>query len=250
MALTIEPSSLLQDNWVCVECSNVNYPLQRYCGKCWKIRQDWLPKHDDLDTGCRTNRYNADPSAVCAKTDMEKLKMSLSDKTKLHTDSGVGTQPSSQETVASDARSENKMYNKVAQLSKSSTHTLTVPSKCDLKESVLSLDCESATLETRYSFLNASVQSSIMSSTDECLFNTGQPSKTSSVTSVSSKAPSLALEDPCMICLSRPKTASLIHGSSGHQVCCFPCAKRLRRRGKVCPVCRRPIQKVIKNYIL
>jgi len=56
--------------------------------------------------------------------------------------------------------------------------------------------------------------------------------------------------DLCMICLSKPKEASIIHGKTGHQVCCYLCAKRLRRRGKPCPVCRRHIQKVVKNYLV
>lgn len=57
-------------------------------------------------------------------------------------------------------------------------------------------------------------------------------------------------EDPCVICLKRPKTGSIIHGSTGHQVCCYPCAKRLKRRRGKCPVCRRKIKDVIRNYVL
>lgn len=57
-------------------------------------------------------------------------------------------------------------------------------------------------------------------------------------------------EDPCVICLKRPKTGSIIHGSTGHQVCCYPCAKRLKRRKGKCPVCRRKIKDVIRNYVL
>lgn len=56
--------------------------------------------------------------------------------------------------------------------------------------------------------------------------------------------------DMCMTCLCRPKTGSIIHGSTGHQVCCFKCARRLKRQRKPCPVCRRPIQKVVRNFIL
>ncbi len=54
--------------------------------------------------------------------------------------------------------------------------------------------------------------------------------------------------DMCALCESRPKNASLVHGKSGHQVCCFPCGVKLRQRKQPCPVCRKPIQKVIKNY--
>lgn len=56
--------------------------------------------------------------------------------------------------------------------------------------------------------------------------------------------------DVCIVCASRPKTGCIVHGSSGHQVCCYRCAKRLKRKGLSCPVCRRPIQKVIKNFLL
>ena len=52
----------------------------------------------------------------------------------------------------------------------------------------------------------------------------------------------------CTICLEQPKDASLVHGNSGHQVCCYQCGKKLKRNGKLCPVCRRPIQKVIRNF--
>jgi E3 ubiquitin-protein ligase Mdm2 len=54
----------------------------------------------------------------------------------------------------------------------------------------------------------------------------------------------------CPFCLKQSSNAVLIHGKTGHQVCCYKCAKKLRRRGKPCPVCRKPIQKVIKNFII
>ena len=56
--------------------------------------------------------------------------------------------------------------------------------------------------------------------------------------------------DECMICLTGPKEASLIHGKVGHQVCCYHCAKKLYKRGKSCPICRRPVEKVVRNYIM
>lgn len=68
--------------------------------------------------------------------------------------------------------------------------------------------------------------------------------------SSSTTSQSTDVEDYCVICLKRPKTGSIIHGCTGHQVCCFRCARRLKRRGRPCPVCRRPIQKVIRNFIL
>ncbi|CAH1799074.1 unnamed protein product [Owenia fusiformis] len=55
--------------------------------------------------------------------------------------------------------------------------------------------------------------------------------------------------DVCAICLTKPKDASIIHGKTGHQVCCYKCAKKLLKRRKPCPVCRRPIENVIKNFL-
>ncbi|XP_059142066.1 E3 ubiquitin-protein ligase Mdm2-like [Physella acuta] len=57
-------------------------------------------------------------------------------------------------------------------------------------------------------------------------------------------------DESCVVCLTRKKTASIIHGKTGHQVCCYRCAKKLKRQRKSCPICRRPIQKVIRNFHL
>jgi len=65
-----------------------------------------------------------------------------------------------------------------------------------------------------------------------------------------SRSATEAYRDICMLCFSRQKEAILIHGKTGHQVCCYPCAKRLRRRRKPCPVCRRPISKVVRNFLV
>ena len=54
----------------------------------------------------------------------------------------------------------------------------------------------------------------------------------------------------CQLCFNGPKDAVLVHGKSGHQMCCYSCAKRLRRYGKPCPICRRQIQRVIRNYVV
>ena len=56
------------------------------------------------------------------------------------------------------------------------------------------------------------------------------------------------VQEMCRFCCVRPKTACIIHGRTGHQVCCYKCAKKLRKRGKPCPVCRRPIQHIVKNF--
>ena len=69
-----------------------------------------------------------------------------------------------------------------------------------------------------------------------------------------SRSSSNETEDPisapritlCMLCCTNPRNASLIHGQIGHQLCCYPCAKKLWKEQARCPVCRRKIEKVVK----
>nr|XP_023681656.1 E3 ubiquitin-protein ligase Mdm2 [Paramormyrops kingsleyae]XP_023681665.1 E3 ubiquitin-protein ligase Mdm2 [Paramormyrops kingsleyae]XP_023681671.1 E3 ubiquitin-protein ligase Mdm2 [Paramormyrops kingsleyae] len=60
--------------------------------------------------------------------------------------------------------------------------------------------------------------------------------------------PSSCLE-PCVICQSRPKNGCIVHGRTGHLMSCYTCAKKLKNRNKLCPVCREPIQSVVLTYL-
>jgi len=76
-------------------------------------------------------------------------------------------------------------------------------------------------------------------------------SVTSSMSSASSmdsgyQSTSTAASHLCLLCCSRPKNASLVHGRIGHQVCCYQCAKKLWRKRSDCPVCRRKVERIIK----
>lgn len=53
----------------------------------------------------------------------------------------------------------------------------------------------------------------------------------------------------CNFCLSREKNAGIIHGGIIHQICCYPCAKRLYKRKQPCPMCRRRIEKISKIIV-
>lgn len=52
----------------------------------------------------------------------------------------------------------------------------------------------------------------------------------------------------CIICLDKPKDATIVHGLTGHVCCCMACARELLRKGATCPICRAPIDRVIKQY--
>ena len=54
----------------------------------------------------------------------------------------------------------------------------------------------------------------------------------------------------CTFCCVRPKDACFVHGKISHQVCCYPCAKKLYKQKGSCPVCRRKIEKITKNIMV
>lgn len=53
-------------------------------------------------------------------------------------------------------------------------------------------------------------------------------------------------EGLCLFCCLRPRDAGFVHGRVGHQVCCYPCAKKTWIRGSKCPVCKRTTEKIIR----
>lgn len=52
----------------------------------------------------------------------------------------------------------------------------------------------------------------------------------------------------CIICMENPKNATLIHGDTGHCCCCWACAQVLKQRMDPCPICRAPIEHVIRQF--
>eukprot|EP01103_Thecamoeba_quadrilineata_P006006 TRINITY_DN15748_c0_g1_i1.p1 TRINITY_DN15748_c0_g1~~TRINITY_DN15748_c0_g1_i1.p1 ORF type:complete len:386 (-),score=16.52 TRINITY_DN15748_c0_g1_i1:66-1223(-) len=52
----------------------------------------------------------------------------------------------------------------------------------------------------------------------------------------------------CVVCLDGPKNAVFVHGDEGHQVCCLRCARDIKAKNSVCPMCRLPIDAVVRVY--
>ncbi|XP_057308101.1 E3 ubiquitin-protein ligase Mdm2-like [Hydractinia symbiolongicarpus] len=55
--------------------------------------------------------------------------------------------------------------------------------------------------------------------------------------------------EKCIICLSKRRTATIVHGRTGHCCCCLSCAYILEKRKDKCPICRAPIDLVIRQYM-
>ncbi|XP_077337383.1 protein Mdm4 isoform X1 [Lithobates pipiens] len=65
-------------------------------------------------------------------------------------------------------------------------------------------------------------------------------------TSLQSTRPLL---EPCKLCQQRPRNGNVVHGRTAHLVTCFHCARSLQKTHSGCPVCKKPIQMVIKTYV-
>jgi len=52
----------------------------------------------------------------------------------------------------------------------------------------------------------------------------------------------------CVVCLTSERNATIVHGETGHVVCCLVCARILKARGDKCPICRNDIEKVIQHF--
>ena len=76
-----------------------------------------------------------------------------------------------------------------------------------------------------------------------------EPSSSLQQDSTTSSPERLGFPGICTLCRSNPNNATLIHGRTGHQLCCYRCAKRLKKNGKRCPLCRQRIMLVVKNFI-
>lgn len=60
------------------------------------------------------------------------------------------------------------------------------------------------------------------------------------------KSPRIREDDElCVVCFAAPKTHGFLHGSSVHNACCEKCSKMVSGS---CPICRQPIDKVIKVF--
>ncbi|XP_022175656.1 E3 ubiquitin-protein ligase Mdm2-like isoform X2 [Myzus persicae] len=54
----------------------------------------------------------------------------------------------------------------------------------------------------------------------------------------------------CNICYIMPKNGVFNHGKIGHIYCCYPCAKKLWRKSKNCPLCNVKIKFVTKMIVV
>ncbi|XP_056281298.1 E3 ubiquitin-protein ligase Mdm2 [Pseudoliparis swirei] len=203
------------DYWRCAKCEELNPPLPRNCLRCWALRQDWLSEV--------SKSAPSSPKALPPKP----------------TD-----QSAARETPGSDVEENDGVDvpdgKRVKTASSSSQDLLS----CSLPSS------SSSSSQQQKLWTPDSQPSSSSGDSQEPRPATPPPAVPELDRSVSAewRLPDSCL-DPCLICQSRPKNGCIVHGNTGHLMVCYVCARKLKKRNKLCPVCRLPIQSVVFTYL-
>uniref|UniRef100_A0A8C4WXZ3 Uncharacterized protein n=1 Tax=Eptatretus burgeri TaxID=7764 RepID=A0A8C4WXZ3_EPTBU len=58
-----------------------------------------------------------------------------------------------------------------------------------------------------------------------------------------------AMPEACIICQQRARDTTIVHGQTGHLVSCQRCARKMQDHGKPCPICRAPIDLIVRTYV-
>ncbi|XP_071942639.1 E3 ubiquitin-protein ligase Mdm2-like isoform X2 [Antedon mediterranea] len=258
-----------RDKWECNECDTLNPAIHGYCMGCWALRTGWLAdeKRMTLKERLMSQRQSLRRS-LSAPTDMRQNHDGILNNLLVSPDvcDGFGKGPSSssedEKTCVVKKKGTNELMTKsddeklktsFNQEGEDEAGTGARPrSPVSSSDTVIIEEAPSSRFigqwPTPVSIASSScLQTNISVTSDEGRIASSSSCPVSTdLTGNKNKGPHTL----CMICLSRTKNASIIHGKSAHQVSCYSCAKKLRRHGKPCPVCRRKIQHVVKNYFI
>uniref|UniRef100_A0A3P9KAN7 MDM2 proto-oncogene n=1 Tax=Oryzias latipes TaxID=8090 RepID=A0A3P9KAN7_ORYLA len=220
------------DYWRCSKCDELNPPLPRNCLRCWDLRQDWLPNQSANAASSPkalptkpNNQSDAKDAPGCDVEDAE----------------GVDVPDGKRTKSSSSSQSQ-------------SDYSCSVPNSQDLL-SLSQPSSSSSSQEKLWTPESQPCSSSLSSDVNELLPSSPTappppqclPELERSV-SAEWRLPDSCL-DPCLICQSRPKNGCIVHGRTGHLMSCYVCARKLKKRNKLCPVCRMPIQSVVLTYL-
>ncbi|XP_037398761.1 E3 ubiquitin-protein ligase Mdm2 isoform X2 [Pygocentrus nattereri] len=218
-----DPEITEEDYWRCSECDKLNPPLPRHCKSCWKVRPDWLPEiNSSLEHPSNDTETSAAADGTCLSTNL---------------------------SSASECK---------PLPSKPSSPTHDPDEGMDVPDG----KCSRSPATSRDELTAANAAATSISDSQGSSLSSSQPSTSSlqvahsqeetpeleRFNSLEASLPTTCLE-PCVICQSRPKNGCIVHGRTGHLMACYTCAKKLKNRNKLCPVCREPIQSVVLTYV-
>jgi E3 ubiquitin-protein ligase Mdm2 len=197
--------------------------LITHCTRCWDSRKQWAPERPRRKRkgGKKTSPSKTSPVVVAEgmdDTDGGSAIEGETDRPRSDTmssqDSGIGSQEFEMlELTETEVASEGRPVSlDLTKLSRSISLDMT-------SRSSGSSTCSSSTMDT---------------------------SELSELGSIPDLKQVTKVQEMCMFCEMRPRNAIFIHGKLGHQVCCYPCAKKNWKTSPNCPICKRRVEKIIK----
>lgn len=205
------------DYWKCAKCDELNPPLPRHCKSCWKVRPHWLPDTQPQSENTSINTQNSTE------------------------DTSITTPPSTDRSLFSDDK---LLSSKPSSPFPETDEGVDMPDgKCLHSSTAAKNEVPSAC-----GSMTASQPTSSQPSTSSGGCSQEETPELERFNSLDACLPSTFLE-PCVICQSRPKNGCIVHGRTGHLMACYTCAKKLKNRNKLCPVCREPIQSVVLTFV-
>ncbi|XP_072530223.1 E3 ubiquitin-protein ligase Mdm2 [Salminus brasiliensis] len=214
-----DPEITEADYWKCLECEELNPPLPRHCKSCWKVRPDWLPEMDLCPDDTQASAVAATADSTCLNTTRS---TSLESKP-LPSKPPTPTPDPDEGMDVPDGK-----YSRSLTMSRDESLAAAAVSGPDSQGLSLS-SSQPSTSSSQGNSQEETPELERFNSLEACL-------------------PATCLE-PCVICQSRPKNGCIVHGRTGHLMACYTCAKKLKNRNKLCPVCREPIQSVVLTYV-
>lgn len=272
-------STMTDDYWECSVCPNMNPPIVGYCQRCWKFRENWwkssvnditplksisLTQISELDDVPLLPRWSSDPQGVDV-TDGKSLKRTRSQSEEVEHSKKPALEREQTLTVTSQCEnipsSSTQPDDVKSSFPNSRPSTIILPSLPSSCLNPSSSESKSYQSELRDNNSPLSSDSRIKITPSNCVISKQQSTNSAAQMSEPSiknnfttlpfnNKPKLPdLPGICNICRSHPNNASFVHGQTGHQYCCHKCAIKVMKRDGRCPVCRKPIEIVIKNYI-
>lgn len=230
------------DLWQCRLCGMECEPhgmsaVQRYCTACWKERFGWLPdreeRHPPLKKRRRVQRRNSKGARNRRASVVAGISgVNSSDRPQLNSageESRPGSSGDSAKSFSEACGSSSNTDGSQESLSGGSGLERLSPTD----------DCEDGS-----SFGASTTCESQEQPDDWSQPGCSSDKRDSDVVALRNAATA----DLCSICMARPKCGILVHGRTSHRLTCYKCALQLQKRNQPCPVCRRRIQRVVRNF--
>jgi len=207
----------------CFSCKTPNQPLITHCTRCWDSRKQWAPERP------RRKRKGDKKKKQQTKTPPVVVALGMDDTDGSSAIEGETDRPRSDTMSSQDSGIGSQEFEML-----------------ELTETEVASEGRPVSLDLTKLSRSISLDTTRSSSSSTCGSSTMDTSELSELGSIPDLKQVAKVQEMCMFCEMRPRNAIFIHGKLGHQVCCYPCAKKNWKTSPNCPICKRRVEKIIK----